>query len=77
MILMKNDIHPQYYSKAVITCSCGAKFTMGSTVEENTTELCSKCHPFFSGKEKIIDTEGRVDKFRARQKAAEQFKKTQ
>ncbi|MFA5987478.1 MAG: 50S ribosomal protein L31 [Candidatus Paceibacterota bacterium] len=63
---MKKDIHPKYYSNAKVVCSCGNKFTVGSTKEEIKVEICSACHPFFSGAQKIMDTAGRVEKFKAR-----------
>ena len=73
---MKKDIHPAYYSKATATCGCGAKYTVGSTKEKIEVEICSNCHPFFTGKEKLIDTAGRVEKFKARrEKAAAASKK--
>ena len=63
---MKKDIHPKYYKKAQAICACGNTFTIGSTQEHIEVEICSMCHPFYSGKEKIIDTMGRVEKFRKR-----------
>lgn len=63
---MKKEIHPKYYPKAKVTCACGEVFTVGSTVEEINTELCSSCHPFYTGKQKLVDTAGRVDKFKAK-----------
>lgn len=63
---MKKDIHPQYYPNARVTCACGNTFTIGSTKENIEVEICSKCHPFYSGKEKMMDTMGRVEKFRKR-----------
>ncbi|MBI2013590.1 MAG: 50S ribosomal protein L31 [Candidatus Colwellbacteria bacterium] len=63
---MKQDIHPKYYDKATITCACGKVFTIGSVVEKMRTEICSNCHPFYTGKEKLIDTAGRVERFKAR-----------
>jgi large subunit ribosomal protein L31 len=63
---MKKDIHPIYYPKAKVKCSCGNEFTVGSTKKELEVEVCSSCHPFFTGKEKLIDTAGRVEKFKAR-----------
>ena len=63
---MKKDIHPPYYPKAKIRCACGTTFTIGATVEEIKTEICSACHPFYTGKEKLIDTAGRVEKFKTR-----------
>lgn len=63
---MKQKIHPKYYPNATVKCACGNTFTVGSTKELIETEICSKCHPFYSGKEKIVDTMGRVEKFRKR-----------
>jgi len=63
---MKKNIHPQYYPNAKVKCACGATFTVGSTKEFLEIEICSKCHPFYTGKEKILDTMGRVEKFRKR-----------
>ena len=63
---MKKDIHPKYYEKATITCSCGAKFIVGSTVENMEVEICSQCHPLYTGQKKLVDTAGRVQKFEAR-----------
>jgi len=70
---MKKDIHPTY-QKAVVTCACGNKFETRSTVPEIHVELCSACHPFFTGKQKLVDTAGRVDKFEAKRKKAEALK---
>ncbi len=61
---MKKDIHPEYHSDAKITCSCGAVFPVGSTKAELSIETCSQCHPFFTGKQKIVDSTGRVDRFK-------------
>lgn len=63
---MKKDIHPTYYADAVIKCACGNVIKTGSTKKEIEMEICSACHPFFTGKEKLIDATGRVEKFRAR-----------
>lgn len=60
---MKKDTHPKWYPKAKVTCSCGNTFTLGATLPEIRTELCSACHPFFTGQEKLVDTEKRVEKF--------------
>ena len=60
---MKKDIHPTYFIKAGVKCSCGNSFTVGSTKEFIETEICAKCHPFYTGKEKMIDKVGRVQKF--------------
>ena len=63
---MKADRHPQYYADAQVRCACGNTFTTGSTVKEINVELCSNCHPFYTGKAKLVDTAGRLEKFRAR-----------
>lgn len=63
---MKANIHPLYYPAAKVKCACGNSWTTGSTQPEFSVEICSKCHPFYSGKEKILDTRGRVDKFKKR-----------
>ncbi len=63
---MKADIHPVYYDKALVTCSCGNTFTVGSTKEKINVEICSSCHPFFTGEKKVIDTAGRVERFKVR-----------
>jgi large subunit ribosomal protein L31 len=61
---MKKGIHPKYYQKAKIKCACGAEYEVGSTKEYMEVEICAKCHPFYTGKEKIVDTLGQVQKFR-------------
>jgi large subunit ribosomal protein L31 len=63
---MKEKIHPVYYSDARVICSCGNVITVGSTRKEMKVELCSKCHPFFTGERRIIDTAGRVERFKQR-----------
>ena len=60
---MKKGIHPKYFQSSV-SCACGNNITFGSTREEIKTEICSNCHPFFTGKQKLIDTAGRIDKFK-------------
>jgi len=68
---MKTNIHPTYYSNAAATCACGATFTVGSTKEKINVEICSQCHPFYTGDDKkVLDTAGRVDKFKRRMQAA-------
>ncbi|MBE7040010.1 MAG: 50S ribosomal protein L31 [Ruminococcaceae bacterium] len=62
---MKEGIHPNYYD-TTIKCACGEVISVGSTKENLTVEICSKCHPFFTGKQKLVDTGGRVEKFRKR-----------
>lgn len=63
---MKTDIHPKYYTNAKVTCACGNSFEVGSTMEIIKIEVCSACHPFYTGTEKVIDTAGRVEKFKTR-----------
>lgn len=63
---MKTNIHPKYYSESKIKCICGNVFTIGSTKPEISIEICSNCHPFYTGKDKIIDTAGRVERFKKR-----------
>jgi large subunit ribosomal protein L31 len=71
---MKKDIHPQY-EEATVHCSCGNTFTTRSTKKELHVELCSQCHPFYTGKQKLVDSGGRVDRFKKRlQKKAEEPK---
>ena len=61
---MKKDLHPIYFPKASAKCACGNSFTVGSTKEFIETEICAKCHPFYTGTEKVLDTLGRVQKFK-------------
>jgi large subunit ribosomal protein L31 len=63
---MKANIHPQYNTDAKFTCACGAIYTLGSTKKEINIEICSNCHPFYTGQEKVLDVAGRVEKFKAR-----------
>lgn len=67
---MKTDIHPKYFDKAKVACACGNTFTTGSTKEKIDVEICYNCHPFFTGKEHLIDTAGKVEKFKARRAKA-------
>ncbi|MAG12199.1 50S ribosomal protein L31 [bacterium] len=67
---MKKDIHPPYYSKSKVTCVCGASFEVGSIQEKIEVEICSMCHPLYTGEEKIIDTAGRVERFKTRSAVA-------
>lgn len=67
---MKKDIHPQYYKNAKVECACGNIFEVGSTRPNLNVEICYKCHPFYTGEEKLIDTAGRVEKFKERQAKA-------
>lgn len=70
---MKKGIHPKY-GKAIIRCACGNFFETGSTVEKMHVEICSACHPFFTGKQKYVDTAGRVDRFKALQEKTRKLK---
>ncbi len=63
---MKTEIHPDYHSDAQITCACGNTWTTGSTLESITVALCSACHPFYTGEQRIVDTEGRVERLMRR-----------
>ncbi|MCC6146213.1 MAG: 50S ribosomal protein L31 [Anaerolineaceae bacterium] len=71
---MKKEIHPTYYPDAKVTCACGASWTTGSTKKEIRTEICSNCHPFFTGQQqRLIDIEGQVDRFYRRLQARQEF----
>ncbi|OWK27077.1 MAG: 50S ribosomal protein L31 [Parcubacteria group bacterium GW2011_GWA2_38_13b] len=72
---MKKKIHPKYFPKAKVQCACGNSFIAGSTKEKIETEICSACHPFYSGKDKLIDTAGIVDKFKKRMEKTKVLKK--
>ncbi len=63
---MKEQIHPTWYPEAVVTCACGNTWTTGATVKEIRTDICSRCHPFYTGEQRIVDTEGQVDRFMKR-----------
>ena len=65
---MKPKIHPTYYNDAKVICACGNTFTIGSTRKEVKVELCSKCHPFYTGEQRVVDTLGRVERFKRRYK---------
>lgn len=67
---MKKDIHPKYNNQAKVTCACGAVFHVGSTMDEINVEICSACHPFYTGNDKVLDTAGRVDRFKKRAAAS-------
>jgi len=72
---MKGKIHPTYYDDCQATCTCGNNFITGSTVKEIKVEICSDCHPFYTGQSKYIDTEGVIDKFERQRKAASTSKR--
>jgi large subunit ribosomal protein L31 len=67
---MKTETHPTYFPEAKVVCACGRTFSVGSTEEKLSVEICSNCHPFYTGNEKILDAAGRVEKFKARKAAA-------
>ena len=73
---MKAEIHPEFHTDAKVTCACGNTFAIPGTQKEISVEICSNCHPFYTGVEKIVDTAGRVEKFKMRQKAATPAPKT-
>ena len=70
---MKADIHPKYFDNAQVTCACGNKFTTGSTLEAIRVELCNKCHPFYTGEQRFVDSASRIQKFQAKQNIAKQY----
>ncbi len=70
---MKPNIHPTWYPKAQVTCACGHTFTVGSTKPLIRVEICSKCHPFFTGQMKYVDTAGQVEKFQKKQATAKTY----
>ena len=72
---MKKDLHPQYH-QSTVTCVCGNSFKVGSTLKKINVEICSMCHPFYTGKQKLVDTAGMVDKFKDRMKKAKTMQDT-
>jgi len=70
---MKKDIHPKYYPKSKVVCACGNTWETGSTVERISTDVCFKCHPFYTGEQRIVDTEGQVDRFYKKLQARESY----
>ena len=70
---MKTDIHPTYYPEATVVCACGNSWTTGSTQEHIQTDVCSECHPFFTGEQRIVDTEGQVDRFYKKLQARQEY----
>ncbi|MFZ2153693.1 MAG: 50S ribosomal protein L31 [Candidatus Moraniibacteriota bacterium] len=73
---MKKDIHPKYYPKTAIKCACGAVLETGATRENIEVEICSQCHPFFTGDKKVVDTAGRVERFKKLTEASAKLKST-
>lgn len=72
---MKKEIHPAYHEKVKAECSCGATFVVGSTLAELKTEICSNCHPFYTGKQKLLDSAGNVDRFKKKMEAKKEVAK--
>lgn len=70
---MKPEIHPTYYENATVVCSCGNTWTTGSTQEHIQTDVCSKCHPFYTGEQRIVDSEGQVDRFYRKLQARQEY----
>ncbi len=70
---MKASIHPTYFENAQVVCVCGNKFTTGSTQEIIHVELCSKCHPFYTGEQRFVDTASKIDKFKKKVEIAKQY----
>lgn len=70
---MRENIHPNWYPEARVVCACGNTWTVGSTVPEIRTDVCSACHPFFTGEQRIVDTEGQVDRFMKRLRVRDQI----
>jgi large subunit ribosomal protein L31 len=68
---MKNNIHPNWYKDAKVSCVCGNSFTTGSTVPEIRVDICAQCHPFYTGQQKLVDTQGQVEKFSKLRTASE------
>jgi large subunit ribosomal protein L31 len=71
---MKQGIHPKYYPNAIVICACGNTWTTGSTKPELRTDVCSRCHPFFTGEQRIVDTTGQVDRFMKRLRGKEEIR---
>jgi len=70
---MKTTIHPQYFENAQVICVCGNRFTVGSSKEIIHIELCNKCHPFYTGEQKFVDSASRIQKFQQKQKTAQEY----
>ena len=73
---MKSSIHPKYFPHAQVSCSCGNRFTVGSTQEFIRVELCNKCHPFYTGEQRYVDSASRIQKFQKKQDVAKQHTMT-
>ncbi len=73
---MKADTHPKYFDNAQVICVCGNRFTVGSTEETLRVELCNKCHPFYTGEQRFVDTASRIQKFQKKEEVAQKYKVT-
>jgi large subunit ribosomal protein L31 len=73
---MKSNIHPTWYTDATVTCSCGNTFTTGSTTKDIKVDICSACHPFYTGEMRFVDVQGRVEKFQAKWKQSEKYRES-
>lgn len=71
---MKANTHPQFFEEAQVVCACGNRFTVGSTVETIHIELCNKCHPFYTGEQRFVDTASLIQKYQKKQEQAQQYK---
>lgn len=72
---MKAKTHPQFYPDALVTCSCGNRYTTGSTRQTIQVDVCSKCHPLYTGEHRFVDTKGKVEKFRKKMEVAQEMRK--
>jgi large subunit ribosomal protein L31 len=70
---MKQAVHPKYNDKAQVICVCGNRFTVGSTADEIKVELCNKCHPFYTGEQRFVDTANKIDTFKKRIEKAKEY----
>src|SRR3990167_947649 len=73
-MIMKQDIHPKFFNDTQVVCACGNTFTTRSIKQDIKVDVCAKCHPYFTGEHRFIDTKGRVENFQAKQKRAEEMK---
>ena len=73
---MKANIHPQYFEDTVVICACGKSFITGSTKQRISVEVCSQCHPFYTGEQRLIDTKGKAEEFNRRMEQAKTYKQT-
>lgn len=73
LVIMKANIHPTYFPEAQVICACGNRFATGATLPQIRVELCSKCHPFYTGEQRFVDSASRIQKFQAKQNIAKQY----